>query len=403
VNRMARAVVGEVTVLLAMCAGAHAQLSAADKALFDSVDRQGVEAALQNGANIEARSPGYNIGGLGIITDAGFTPLIQAANLGYTEAVQALLEHHANIEARDAQGCTALLRAIYMNPNGSDLIQLLLANHANVEATCDEITSPLNTAAEKGKLDLVKLLIKYHADINGRNTDHPTPLMWAARGGNLEVVKLLVELGAPINTWDKDGETPLMWAVTGGDYPEVVNFLLTNHADIEARNKKGQTALFKAFDAGSADSVRVLLANHADLQSKDSELETTPLEWMAYRGDYKVIQMLFDEAIKSGVPHQPIPREARRPFMEASAVFEGAQSDKDTETAIALYEEALLQAPCYLEAWNNLSLAQEKRKQYQAAADSLKNFVKLEPGGANDQATTDRIYTLEGKAKLSVQ
>jgi len=387
VRQATRAVVA--AVLLAMCAGAHAQLSASDgtsltpdEALFAASYKEQVEGALQRGANIEARN------------EMGDTPLIWAAEMNEPKAVQALLEHNANIEAKNNKhsypsGETPLIASIPVSKFSNTLdplhsAKLLLEHHANVEAKDDYGRTALMEAATWGKPDACKLLLEYGANVNDTDKNGQTPLIHAAQ----------TALGAEEqekDDWDR--------------YTEVVRLLLANHADLEAKDDAGLTALAYAIHDGNVGAARLLLANHADLDAKD-QFGNTALWNAASRGDTRIVQGFFDEAVQLGLlekPIPPIPQEARRPFIEANAVFKGAQSDRDTYTAIALYEEALIQAPWYIEAWNNLSLAQEKAKQYQAAADSLKNFVKLEPGGASDQATTDRIYGLEGKAKLAAQ
>jgi len=392
VRQATRAVVA--AVLLAMCAGAHAQLSASDgtsltpdEALFAASYKEQVEGALQRGANIEARN------------EDGDTPLILAAEMNEAKAVQALLEHNANIEAKNNK---------HSYPSGETPLIASIP------------VSKFNNCSFSGSnctLDSAKLLLEHHANVEAKDDYGRTALMEAATWGKPDACKLLLEYGANVNDTDKNGQTPLIHAAQtalGAEeqekddwdrYTEVVRLLLANHADLEAKDDAGLTALAYAIHNGNVGAARLLLANHADLDAKD-QFGNTALWNAASRGDTRIVQGFFDEAVQLGLlekPIPPIPQEARRPFIEANAVFKGAQSDRDTYTAIALYEEALIQAPWYIEAWNNLSLAQEKAKQYQAAADSLKNFVKLEPGGASDQATTDRIYGLEGKAKLAAQ
>ena len=70
----------------------------------------------------------------------------------------------------------------------------------------------------------------------------------AARNGDLEKVKTLVK-DNPSLVFSKDnanGGTPLHWA-TANDHKEVVQFLLANNADVNAKDNAGQTPLRRCF------------------------------------------------------------------------------------------------------------------------------------------------------------
>jgi len=56
------------------------------------------------------------------------------------------------------------------------------------------------------------------------------------------IVKLLIDRGANVEGRDKKGNTPLMCAARQDNW-RIVEFLLWKGADVEARNKDGSTAL----------------------------------------------------------------------------------------------------------------------------------------------------------------
>ena len=110
---------------------------------------------------------------------------------------------------------------------------------------------PISHAIQINNPRLVKNLIAHGANVNEPSLNdrnyYNTPLMIAAWGGNLELVKILVENGACINQVDKgNGFTALIKAVFKNN-PDVVEFLLTCHADATICSFEKMTALDYAY------------------------------------------------------------------------------------------------------------------------------------------------------------
>ena len=81
-------------------------------------------------------------------TDKQSTPLHLAARMGHTEAVKALLEIHANIEALGDKQRTPLHLAALWGYAG--VIRALIEAGANIKAQDDEQATPLYLAAKRG-------------------------------------------------------------------------------------------------------------------------------------------------------------------------------------------------------------------------------------------------------------
>jgi ankyrin repeat protein len=125
--------------------------------------------------------------------------------------------------------------------------------------------TPFLLAAMAGDVDVMRVLSENGADPRLASSDGTTPLMVAAglgrylaesrvtEGNALASVKLALELGGEINAVNDSGNTALHGAAhTKAN--EVIGFLADNGADLNQRNKRGQTPLMIAdtVRAGSA-------------------------------------------------------------------------------------------------------------------------------------------------------
>ena len=96
-------------------------------------------------------------------------------------------------------------------------------------------------------------------------------------------------------------------------------------------------------------------------------------------------------------PAPAIPEEARRHFVKAVTLQKEAKDIKGYEPAIAAYNQALLIAPWWPEAYFNLSVALESSGRFDEATSSLKLYIATGPNTADTRAAQDKIYALEAK------
>src|SRR6266508_704861 len=125
-------------------------------------------------------------------------------------------------------------------------VPTLLKTHADVNAPQSDGATALHWAAYLDDADTTALLIKAGARVDTPNHYGETPLMLAARTGNAEAATALLRAGAAIDakeTWN--GQTALMWAAAAG-HAAVVQALIDHRADIHARSNSGATALLFA-------------------------------------------------------------------------------------------------------------------------------------------------------------
>lgn len=217
----------------------------------------------------------------------GVTALHVAAQGGYLEMVNILLEAGADVAHLDDAKRSALVLAVQGNhgevasvlvnagadPNISytdddgvkhnllfDAIiveheafaTLLIQHGSNIYHKDDKNVNTLLQASHRGLYPVVKALLEKHgkADIpfiDEASDDGITPLIAASSEGHGDCVQLLIDAGANLNMKDKDRTNSLMAAAARG-HLEVVSSLLAAGAKINEQNVDGHTALMFAYN-----------------------------------------------------------------------------------------------------------------------------------------------------------
>ena len=171
----------------------------------------------------------------------GDTLLLKASNLGQTEMVKMFLEKGADVNARNHYGRTPIIDA--SSWGRTDIVSILLDNGADVNAsTTTNGMTALILACEGGHDKIVSMLIDRGADINAKNHNGYTPLMLASNNGKTEIVTMLLEKRSNVNLTSDTGYTALMMACRE-EHKEITELLLENGADVNAVTKSGYTAL----------------------------------------------------------------------------------------------------------------------------------------------------------------
>lgn len=213
--------------------------------------------------------------------------LIQAVKNQDRAAARALLDHHADVNAQQGDGATALHWAAYHD----DLIiaDALIRAGARVDAANDLGATPLHLACTNRSGAMVDRLLAAKANPNAKLLNGETVLMTCARTGSTTAVKALLVHGADAKAREPEHEqTALMWAAAN-HHPEVTALLIEFGADVRARSRSyaqtvvgeqtqragreelnysvargGSTSLLFAARSGDAESARLLLAAGAD-------------------------------------------------------------------------------------------------------------------------------------------
>jgi ankyrin repeat protein len=117
-----------------------------------------------------------------------------------------------NVNIADFEGKTYLHEAV--SRVDLEAIRALKDRGANMDATDREGYTPLHWVARSEWLEGIEALLHGGAKINAVDREGKTPLHWAVKGGWLEGVEALLSGGANVYARDSYGETPLDLAET---------------------------------------------------------------------------------------------------------------------------------------------------------------------------------------------
>jgi uncharacterized protein len=205
--------------------------------------------------------------------DESESPLADAAERGNLAAVRALLDQHADVNAAQVDGMTALHWAVQRDD--VRMAALLIGAGADVRAENRYGVAPMSIACVNGNEALEGLLQCLGADPNTTLPGGETALMSASRTGDLATVAALLRHGAVADARDENGQTALMWASAEG-HADVVRALIEAKADFRTPLDSGFTPLLFAVREGHAEAVHVLLEAGADV-NEATRPKRTPL------------------------------------------------------------------------------------------------------------------------------
>lgn len=198
----------------------------------------------------------------------GRQPLHLACIRGFASAVAPLVAAGASPVAKDRFGQTPLdLALAYKNVN---VVATLLKLGSTIKESQSAADAAMESATLRGQTEIVRMLLDGSYDPTRPTPTGSTFLNDAALKGCKKVAQLLLEHGVRVDVPDSAGELPLHDAAMGGDVA-TIGLLLDHGADVDARDREsGATPLMLAASLGRAAAVRVLLARgaHPDLRDR---------------------------------------------------------------------------------------------------------------------------------------
>jgi ankyrin repeat protein len=220
-------------------------------------------------------------------SDADF---IKAVTAGDTARIRSMLSQDPQlVHATDADGASAILKAVYHNRRESlalllgtgvslDIFEasavgetarvkeLITKEPGLVNAYASDGFYPLGLATFFGHREIVSLLLDSGArvDMAARNKMRVTALHAAAAAHELELARMLIDHGADVNARQEEDLTPLHEAALTGQI-EFCRLLLDRGADINLQSAKGKSALRFAIE-GDQTNVANLLRSRGSVQ-----------------------------------------------------------------------------------------------------------------------------------------
>lgn len=176
---------------------------------------------------------------------------------------QQYLSEGADINTKAGSfGWTPLMKIVFGKSDNAkmEMFKFLIDNKADVTIKNDFNQIALHIAvASDTRLEEIKILVSLGSDINAQTDTMATPLYNAAFWINTAAVEFLINQKADVNIKNKDGNTALMVACKDKKGAPVVDLLIKAGADVNVINDKGETALSLAKKKGSKEIVDLLI------------------------------------------------------------------------------------------------------------------------------------------------
>ncbi|XP_034944293.1 putative ankyrin repeat protein RF_0381 [Chelonus insularis] len=212
----------------------------------------------------------------------GNTPLHHAVAYKNSELVQALLECNADSAIKNNNGDNVLHLAS-RSGRADNFIQDILDSNVDINAVNSYGDTALHLAIQQNDDNIVKTILTKNPNIDMKNNFDNTALHEAVKFKQYHMVDLLLKNGANVNLQDADGKTVLHSAAKLPKISiEIVESILNYINDIDAKDKRGRTALHYAALNTDDRTLKTFLKAKADINIKDSE-GNTPLDLIMSR------------------------------------------------------------------------------------------------------------------------
>ena len=153
------------------------------------------------------------------------------------------------------------------------------------------------TAAVNGDWETVKQLLEREPSlINVTDDGGVTLLHFAASNSNIVVLEYLISQGADVNVKAQYGETPLHWATRWNSDVDVLEYLVSRGNDVNVKEIYGHTPLhFAAMVNSSVEVLKCLVSKGADVNARNCWDDTPLYEAAGWNDNAKVLEYLISQ------------------------------------------------------------------------------------------------------------
>jgi ankyrin repeat protein len=263
-----------------------------------------------------------------------------AAADGNFEMCEFLLEHKADVHAKDRWGGGALGDAMR---GGHTKITKLLQAHGALGGDDDPRSTSMSNAekmcqaASRGDIEAIKKLVGQGCPVNEADYDKRSPLHLAAAEGHLQVVEFLILYGADVRSRDRWGGDPLKDALRGG-HAKVQQVLRKAGArggtDDHSDHMDMGDRMCHSAAKGNLEQIQKLVAKGASVDACDYD-KRSALHLSAAEGHYEVVCFLLDHKADArcvdrwgGTPLKDAVRGGHRKVQER--ILDAMPAERDT-------------------------------------------------------------------------
>ncbi|KAL3426988.1 hypothetical protein PVAG01_00497 [Phlyctema vagabunda] len=177
-----------------------------------------------------------------------------------------------------------------------DTVGVLLEMGADPNSEGQEFGNALQAAAYDGNEDMLKVLLDHNADPNRVYGDHTygTALQAAAFQGSIVNVELLVERGALINEPACGRYGNALHAACSANRLDVVKFLLAQGADPNARGGELSYPIIAAANYGHMEIIELLLEHNAEVNVSGGDGNGSTLVHAAFELPRSTLELICD-------------------------------------------------------------------------------------------------------------
>ena len=161
------------------------------------------------------------------------------------------------------------LMCAYLHKKRMQNIQTCISVVDSSAKLCNGLTL-LHLASYNSKREVVEFLLKVNkTSVNAIDNNSETPLMYAClNGGRLDIIETLIQNGANVEARDSSGAT-LLHIASRYSNQEITEFLLRIIPVNVTNNNKQSALMYACLDGGRLDNIKTLRRNGAVIKSSD--------------------------------------------------------------------------------------------------------------------------------------
>ncbi|KRX01863.1 Ankyrin repeat-containing domain [Pseudocohnilembus persalinus] len=241
------------------------------------------------------------------------TYLIQAAKLGQSDMVVALLASGADPNVTDFHKKSAIFHSIELND--LDSIYSLVENGADCKFVDDKNKTSVDYAFQKKHIHIIQYLFLKKGQL-ADESHYIDVLFFAASNNQFELIKEITSRGFPPGSTDEDGNTILLLAFKNQHFNLVLQLIQQLQLNwlISHQNKNGDNLITLSIRQGVKNLAKIFIqeCSAVELNKVDKDGKT-PLIHAAEQGYHEIIESLM----KKGVDFSRADKHNRTPLIYA--------------------------------------------------------------------------------------